>query len=87
MERVGVIHGVGIWFDVYFSGSTYCSLLSTSPFELPTRWKQMRLLLSKPIGINPDQIISGNLKMGVNEDGTIDVELILKVPELNVIST
>ena len=83
--RVGIIHGIGAWFDAYFCGSQSFIVLSTSPASAPTHWYQMRFLLPQPIAVNPGQTVVGNLSMKANKEQTFDIKLTLAIPELNVI--
>lgn len=84
ISTVGIIHGVGIWFDAYFCGTERTTILSTSPSSTPTHWYQTRLLLSQPIAVNPGQSVSGNISMIANKEQTLDVKLTLGLPTLNV---
>eukprot|EP00826_Nyctotherus_ovalis_P038932 TRINITY_DN3694_c0_g1_i10.p1 TRINITY_DN3694_c0_g1~~TRINITY_DN3694_c0_g1_i10.p1 ORF type:complete len:336 (-),score=95.08 TRINITY_DN3694_c0_g1_i10:136-1143(-) len=84
ISRVGIIHGVGVWFNACFSGSETTLVLSTSPFSPPTHWYQTRFLLLQPIAVNPGQSVKGNITMNANEEQTLDVKVTLTLPELNV---
>jgi histone-arginine methyltransferase CARM1 len=49
------MHGISSWFDTYFHGSYQDVTLSTSPYNNPTHWYQIRLLLPEPLAINKGQ--------------------------------
>lgn len=85
ITHVGIIHGIGAWFDAYFYGTQQFVVLSTSPLSAPTHWYQMRFLLEQPIAVNPGQTVVGNLTMKANKEQTFDIKLTLTIPELNVI--
>ncbi len=84
IQRVGIVHGIGAWFDAHFSGSQCPVVLSTSPYSAPTHWYQMRFLLPTPIAVNPGQTVIGNLTMKANKEQTFDVKITLSLPDLSV---
>jgi histone-arginine methyltransferase CARM1 len=49
------MHGISSWFDTNFKGINQEIVLSTSPYNSPTHWYQIRLLLPEPIAINKGQ--------------------------------
>ena len=85
--KVGLIHGIGVWFDAYFYGSNQLVVLSTSPASPATHWHQSRLLLTQPLGVNPGQTVTGSLTFKFNAEQTFDVKLSVCIPELKVTST
>lgn len=66
VSKTGICHGLALWFDVAFDGTTFKSVLSTAPGQPGTHWYQCRLLLKDPIAVNAKQRISGNLHMEAN---------------------
>jgi histone-arginine methyltransferase CARM1 len=50
-----IIHGIASWFDTNFNGTSSNVILSTSPYNNPTHWYQIRLLLPEPIAVNRGQ--------------------------------
>merc|ERR1712176_882886 len=58
-----------------FDGSTERVVLSTSPKAPGTHWYQSRLLLRRPIAVNPGQTVSGTLSFKVNDRLSYDVEV------------
>jgi histone-arginine methyltransferase CARM1 len=82
--KVGLIHGIGCWFDAYFCGSQQLVVLSTSPASQTTHWYQTRLLFPTPLGVNPGQTIVGNMSLKANKEQSMDVRLTLSIPELHV---
>eukprot|EP00607_Mallomonas_marina_P009342 CAMPEP_0182421212 /NCGR_PEP_ID=MMETSP1167-20130531/6487_1 /TAXON_ID=2988 /ORGANISM="Mallomonas Sp, Strain CCMP3275" /LENGTH=326 /DNA_ID=CAMNT_0024598107 /DNA_START=225 /DNA_END=1205 /DNA_ORIENTATION=- len=67
IEQTAIMHGLGCWFDIVFSGSTATVVLSTSPTSPGTHWYQCRLLLRHPIAVNRGQTVSGSLFFEANE--------------------
>lgn len=63
------------WFDVLFRGSQAHVVLSTSPFTAGTHWYQCRLLLSKPIGVNAGQVVTGRLVLTAHEKQSYFVDV------------
>jgi len=54
-------NGFGTWFDVTFEGSQSTVLLTTSPFNTLTHWKQDMFLFDEPIKVKEDQILEGKI--------------------------
>ena len=84
--KVGLIHGIGVWFDAYFYGSQNFVVLTTSPSAPLTHWYQMRFLIKNPIAVNPGQTVVGNLTMKTNDQQTLDIKLTIAIPEVNVLN-
>lgn len=55
INKPTLLHGIASWFDTSFQGSNQEVILSTSPYNNPTHWYQIRLLLPEPIAINKGQ--------------------------------
>jgi ubiquinone/menaquinone biosynthesis C-methylase UbiE len=55
------LNGFGTWFDVSFEGSQSTVLLTTSPFNTLTHWKQDMFLFDEPIKVKDDSIIEGKI--------------------------
>ena len=75
ITRTAILHGFGCWFDARFDGSTERVVLSTSPKAPGTHWYQSRLLLRRPVAVNPGQTVSGTLKFAVNDRLSYDVDV------------
>lgn len=82
--KASVIHGIGFWFNAIFAGSQKDVVLSTSPFCACTHWYQIRLLIEKPIGLNPDQVVLARLRLKANDQQTYDIKLEVELPDLKV---
>ncbi|XP_037008413.2 protein arginine N-methyltransferase 6 [Artibeus jamaicensis] len=59
------LHGFAIWFQVTFprGDSEKPLVLSTSPFQPATHWKQAVLYLNEPVQVEQDTDISGEIKL------------------------
>lgn len=66
-SKTALCHGLAVWFDVSFIGSTTTLVLSTSPYAPGTHWYQCRLLLKEPLAVNVNQRIAGELHMVAND--------------------
>jgi type I protein arginine methyltransferase len=66
IPKATLIHGIACWFDTFFTGSNKEILLSTSPFENPTHWYQVRLLLPEPLAVNKNEKLIGEIKFEAN---------------------
>ncbi len=55
INKPSIMHGITCWFDTYFTGTSKEIVLSTSPYNNPTHWYQLRLLLPEPLAINKGQ--------------------------------
>lgn len=83
--KVGLVHGVGAWFDATFLGSQQIIVLNTSPSFPATHWYQMRFLLPTPLAVNPGQTVVGNFTLVANKEQSFDVKIKMSIPELKVI--
>ena len=61
VEKTGFISGVVSWFDVYFSFGKNEVVLSTSPFEEETHWKQGILYFETDLPVNENDEIKGSV--------------------------
>jgi hypothetical protein len=71
--RDGTLHGLALWFDVTFECAAHRNepptttlepvILSTTPHETPTHWKQLSLLLDGGIEVSKGDRIHGNLEV------------------------
>ncbi|MDQ1352444.1 MAG: Methyltransferase protein [Acidobacteriota bacterium] len=59
INKVGVLNGFGLWFDVLFSESRPPVLLSTAPWLPPTHWGQTMWILPTDIDVSPGDNVSG----------------------------
>jgi histone-arginine methyltransferase CARM1 len=78
------MHGISSWFDAYFIGSSQEVVLSTSPYNPPTHWYQVRLLLPEPLAINKGQKIVGSLIFKANNIRSYYIYLKIGIQELNL---
>lgn len=67
VDKTTICHGLALWFDVSFDGTTESVVLSTGPYAPGTHWYQCRLLLKNPLAVNAGQVISGNLVCIAND--------------------
>jgi histone-arginine methyltransferase CARM1 len=79
VSRTAICHGLAVWFDVSFDGSTVKHILSTSPSSPGTHWYQCRLLLKDPIAVNAKQRVVGNLHMAANTRYSYNLTLTMKL--------
>lgn len=86
LNKTGIMHGYGLYFDAIFEGSRPESkvILSTGPDAPNTHWYQCRLLMREPIGINKGQKLTGTLKLIANKEQSFDGTLIVNIPALAV---
>ncbi|CAN0112291.1 unnamed protein product, partial [Discosporangium mesarthrocarpum] len=56
ISKTSIMHGLGCWFDLTFSGRDSQVSLSTAPDRPGTHWYQCRLLLRDPIAVNATQV-------------------------------
>jgi hypothetical protein len=77
------MHGISCWFDTYFIGSQSEVVLSTSPYNNPTHWYQVRLLLTEPLAINRGQKIQGKIVFTANNMQSYFIYLKIGIPEIN----
>ena len=87
ITKTAILHGFGCWFDAFFDGTTERVVLSTSPKAPGTHWYQSRLLLRRPIAVNPGQTISGSLAFAVNDRLSYDVAVQVNLDGTSVASS
>ncbi|OMH79302.1 Histone-arginine methyltransferase CARM1 [Zancudomyces culisetae] len=51
--------------------------LDTSPYNAPTHWHQVRLLLKSPIAVNRNEVLSGYFSFRVNKHRSYDISMYL----------
>ena len=66
-QQMAQVHGIAVWFDCRFPGSTREILLSTSPSEPLTHWYQVRFMLRSPIACGAGHTLNGNLSFEAND--------------------
>ena len=79
VDKTGLCHGLALWFDVLFDGTTVKAVLSTAPTEPATHWYQCRLLLREPLAVNARQRITGKLKMEANTKYSYNLTLTMAI--------
>jgi len=67
LAAITQLHGVALWFDCRFPGSTREIFLSTAPHAPLTHWYQVRCLLRSPIPCGPGHVVKGTLRFEANE--------------------
>lgn len=89
INKTGILHGYGLYFDAIFRGSNPENevILSTAPESPSTHWYQCRLLLREPIGVNKGQRLKGSLKLIANTEQSFDGTLTVKIPALKISTT
>lgn len=73
--EAGTIHGLAIWFDVTFEGSTERLVLSTAPDQPSTHWGQMRLVFAEPVVVAAGHELRGSIQLEANTESSYDVFL------------
>ena len=68
VNNKGPIYGFVTWFDCYFSKGEKKITLSTSPYRKSTHWKQTIFYLDKPIKVDIDNQIQGEIKVTKAEE-------------------
>lgn len=81
-ERQCDIHGLALWFDVLFKGSTSQRWLSTAPGLPTTHWFQLRCVLRQPLAVNAGDQVTGLLHLVAHERQSYDIYLNLTAPPL-----
>lgn len=84
ISKATLMHGISCWFDAYFNGSSQKITLSTSPYNNPTHWYQVRLLLPEPLAINKGCRIKGKITFQANNLQSYYINLKIGIPELNL---
>ena len=79
VDKTGLCHGLGLWFDVLFDGTSVKHVLSTAPTEPATHWYQCRLVLREPLAVNARQRIKGSLRMQANASYSYDLTLTMGI--------
>ncbi|XXQ36996.1 SH3 domain-containing protein [Plasmodiophora brassicae] len=67
IAKSGTLHGFGGWFDCQFQADpkskTPFVLLSTSPFDTPTHWRQVTFVLANPLAVSEGDIVQGHIEI------------------------
>jgi len=84
IKKTTLMHGISSWFDSNFTGSLNETVLSTSPYNPPTHWYQIRLLLPEPLAINKGQKIIGFIHFKANNIRSYYIYLKIGIEELNL---
>uniref|UniRef100_A0A0G4HJJ8 type I protein arginine methyltransferase n=1 Tax=Chromera velia CCMP2878 TaxID=1169474 RepID=A0A0G4HJJ8_9ALVE len=79
IRHTALVHGVAVWFDIFFEGGSSSVGFSTAPGCPPTHWYQMRLLLTKPLAVNAGQRLVGELRMEANGFQSYWADLLLRI--------
>jgi protein arginine N-methyltransferase 1 len=69
------LHGLVLWFEVYFDGPDANVKLSTSPFEPGTHWGQCTFYLPDAVELESDVPLVGRLTMRPNERNRRDQDV------------
>ncbi len=84
IPKATLVHGIACWFDSIFDGSAKEIILSTSPFESPTHWYQVRLLLLEPLAVNKNEILAGEITFKANNLQSYYIYLKIGIPRTNI---
>ncbi|CAM9246138.1 unnamed protein product [Choristocarpus tenellus] len=87
ISKTAIMHGLGCWFDLSFSGSDAQVILSTAPDCPGTHWYQCRLLLQEPIAVNATQVVTGSLDFTANEKHSYFITMHLELEGTSVKSS
>ena len=87
IDKTGIMHGFGGWFDIMFLGSTSHLKLTTSPDSQGTHWYQCRLLLREPIAVNRGQCVTGKMLFKVNKKFSYDIHIAANLDGTNISSS
>eukprot|EP00201_Polytomella_parva_P008638 CAMPEP_0175067820 /NCGR_PEP_ID=MMETSP0052_2-20121109/17315_1 /TAXON_ID=51329 ORGANISM="Polytomella parva, Strain SAG 63-3" /NCGR_SAMPLE_ID=MMETSP0052_2 /ASSEMBLY_ACC=CAM_ASM_000194 /LENGTH=692 /DNA_ID=CAMNT_0016334753 /DNA_START=30 /DNA_END=2108 /DNA_ORIENTATION=+ len=80
VETEGEVHGLAVWFDVLFDGSSAPVWLSTAPGMPVTHWFQQRCVLQTPLVIaKPKTRVKGHMHMKAHNRQSFDIEVELSV--------
>jgi len=72
---ISQLHGVALWFDCRFPGSSRHVILSTAPHAPLTHWYQTRCLLRSPVPVGPGHVVRGSLHFQANESRGYNLRL------------
>lgn len=64
------LHGMVMWFDVYFNGGASEIILSTSPFSSKTKYKQSIFYLEKELHVKQGDVIKGKIAVKRSDNRT-----------------
>jgi len=76
-SAVAPVHGIALWFDCRFPGSTREINLDTSPYAPLTHWYQVRCLLKAPLPAGVGHVFTGELRFDANESRGYNVHMSL----------
>jgi protein arginine N-methyltransferase 1 len=86
VDKKGFVSGLVSWFDVYFSYGTEPIILTTSPFEEETHWKQAIMYFKTDLPVEVGDIVKGSVifsKCKVNFRD-LDIKLSYKIKNKHV---
>ena len=87
ISKTGVLHALGVWFDVSFDGADAKVRLDTGPFSPPTHWYQCRLVFHRPLAVNTTQEVTGKMVLTANEKYSYFIDITLKLEGADHIAT
>lgn len=87
VEKTALCHGIGLWFDVGFNGSSQKVPLTTAPHAHGTHWYQCRFMLQEPIAVNRSQRLTGKLHFTVSEKSSYMVAMEVRLDGTEVVAT
>lgn len=72
-----------VWFDTFFTPCNVPIILTTSPYELKTHWKQTAFYLESPIPIKSGDFVTGTIAVRKNKKNprSIDVLIVSRVTD------
>ncbi len=74
-----MVHGLGCWFDIFFSGSTRGEWLTTAPGCATTHWFQLRCVLPQPLCAVSGSHIIGSLRLKAHSKQSYLLDLSLEM--------
>lgn len=78
----GTIHGLTASFDcdmIKGEGVKFGNVLSTSPFEPQTHWKQTTFLFDHPVEVKVGDVINGSMRIKRRIRNERELEVVLKL--------
>eukprot|EP01112_Ceratiomyxa_fruticulosa_P013758 TRINITY_DN3885_c0_g2_i5.p1 TRINITY_DN3885_c0_g2~~TRINITY_DN3885_c0_g2_i5.p1 ORF type:complete len:371 (-),score=71.86 TRINITY_DN3885_c0_g2_i5:21-1133(-) len=82
-EKEGVMHGICVWFDVVFEGSTQSVVLSTAPNKPETHWKQTVIVLPQALSVQEGDHMSCNLSLNMVPENNRRYDLTFEIEGQN----
>eukprot|EP01012_Entosiphon_sulcatum_P023864 TRINITY_DN28_c0_g1_i2.p1 TRINITY_DN28_c0_g1~~TRINITY_DN28_c0_g1_i2.p1 ORF type:complete len:345 (-),score=70.21 TRINITY_DN28_c0_g1_i2:58-1059(-) len=78
-KRRDMCHALVAWFDTDFTQVHRTVKISTSPFGVPTHWKQTVFYLAEPLAVEPGEEFQCELQCLPNQGNHRDLDIHLKI--------